>query len=301
MDLYFSPMACSLASRISLYEAGAKDVQFVEVDPKTKRTMAGTNYFEIYPLGLVPYLRLEDGSALSENAAQGGNASVAFDVPKPPVEIVRYLEDEISSSSQPRLWQAILYATNSFIDAAWSYLPNSEQERFKNEFMSAFMSYRVSIPVENAKLMLEYLKAGKVEFIPGSFNADYGRDGQTHKVTMRDGSLRRYDYIVWATGSPRDARQSESPLVQNLLDRGLVSQHPMGGLRVDPRSYKVIDRNGQFAKSLRLVGELSNGEFLFTSAIEILVNHARRCVDHFVDELRKTNTDSPAEDATELA
>jgi hypothetical protein len=45
-------MACSLASRISLYEAGAKDVQFVEVDPKTKRTMAGTNYFEIYPLGL---------------------------------------------------------------------------------------------------------------------------------------------------------------------------------------------------------------------------------------------------------
>jgi glutathione S-transferase len=69
MDLYFSPMACSLASRISLYEAGAKDVQFVEVDPKSKRTMAGTNYFEIYPLGLVPYLRLDDGSALSENAA----------------------------------------------------------------------------------------------------------------------------------------------------------------------------------------------------------------------------------------
>ena len=30
--------------------------------PKTKRTMAGANYFEIYPLGLVPHLRLEDGS-----------------------------------------------------------------------------------------------------------------------------------------------------------------------------------------------------------------------------------------------
>ena len=45
MDLYFSPMACSLASRISLYEAGAKDVQFVEVDPKTKRTMARNELF----------------------------------------------------------------------------------------------------------------------------------------------------------------------------------------------------------------------------------------------------------------
>ena len=69
MELYFSPMACSLASRIALYEAGAKDVQFVEIDPKTKRTMAGANYLDIYPLGLVPYLWLEDGTGLSENAA----------------------------------------------------------------------------------------------------------------------------------------------------------------------------------------------------------------------------------------
>lgn len=70
MQLYFSPMACSLASRIALYEAGAEDVQFVEVDAKTKRTLDnGANYFAIYPLGLVPLLRLDDGSLLSENAA----------------------------------------------------------------------------------------------------------------------------------------------------------------------------------------------------------------------------------------
>ena len=62
MDLYFSPMACSLASRIALYEAGATDVRFVEVDPKTKRTLEGANYFDTYPLGLVPLLRLHDGS-----------------------------------------------------------------------------------------------------------------------------------------------------------------------------------------------------------------------------------------------
>jgi len=69
MDLYFSPMACSLASRIALYEAGADDVGFIEVDPKTKRTLDGTDYRKIYPLGLVPLLRLDDGSLLSENAA----------------------------------------------------------------------------------------------------------------------------------------------------------------------------------------------------------------------------------------
>ena len=68
MDLYFSPMACSLASRIALYEAGG-EARFIEVDAKTKRTLDGTDYLQIYPLGLVPLLRLDDGSLLSENAA----------------------------------------------------------------------------------------------------------------------------------------------------------------------------------------------------------------------------------------
>lgn len=68
MDLYFSPLACSLASRIVLYEAGV-EARFIEVDPKSKRTPDGADYREIYPLGLVPLLRLDDGSLLRENAA----------------------------------------------------------------------------------------------------------------------------------------------------------------------------------------------------------------------------------------
>jgi glutathione S-transferase len=69
MDLYFSPLACSLASRIALYEAGAADASYIEVDPKAKRTLAGDDYRALYPLGLVPLMRLDDGSLLSENAA----------------------------------------------------------------------------------------------------------------------------------------------------------------------------------------------------------------------------------------
>ena len=69
LKLYFSPLACSLATRISLYEAGA-DADFVEVDPKTKRVLAdGRDYREVYYLGLVPALALEDGALLTENAA----------------------------------------------------------------------------------------------------------------------------------------------------------------------------------------------------------------------------------------
>ena len=69
MDLYFSPMACSLATRIALYEAGA-EAAYLEVDPKTKIVLNdGSDFRAINPLGLVPTLRTDDGEVLTENAA----------------------------------------------------------------------------------------------------------------------------------------------------------------------------------------------------------------------------------------
>ena len=68
MDLYFSPLACSMSSRIALYEAGAS-ARFIEVDPKTKRTLDGADFLAVNPLGLVPVLRTDAGDLLTENAA----------------------------------------------------------------------------------------------------------------------------------------------------------------------------------------------------------------------------------------
>jgi glutathione S-transferase len=68
MDLYFSPMACSMATRISAYEAGAP-INFVEVDSKAtpKRTRDGAPFLTINPMGQVPVLRADDGELISEN------------------------------------------------------------------------------------------------------------------------------------------------------------------------------------------------------------------------------------------
>jgi glutathione S-transferase len=69
MDLYFSPLACSMATRIALYEAGAA-ANYLEVDPKTKRVQNdSSDFIQINPLGLVPTLRTDDGLVLTENAA----------------------------------------------------------------------------------------------------------------------------------------------------------------------------------------------------------------------------------------
>jgi len=67
MQLYFAPLACSMATRIALYEAGA-DAQYIQRD-RNKRLPDGSDFLQINPLGMVPTLRTDDGELLTENAA----------------------------------------------------------------------------------------------------------------------------------------------------------------------------------------------------------------------------------------
>jgi len=71
MELYFSPLACSMASRIAVYEAKAEsEIAFRQVDIRTKQVVAdGSDYLEINPAGQVPALRISEGQILTENAA----------------------------------------------------------------------------------------------------------------------------------------------------------------------------------------------------------------------------------------
>jgi glutathione S-transferase len=63
MELFASPMACSLASHITALEAGLPvKIRFVE----NKKTDDGGDYYQISAKGYVPALRLDDGKVLNE-------------------------------------------------------------------------------------------------------------------------------------------------------------------------------------------------------------------------------------------
>ena len=69
MELYFSPLACSMVPRIVADEA-AVPLVFREVELYVKRfTAGGTDYLAEAPRGLVPVLVMDDGERLSEVSA----------------------------------------------------------------------------------------------------------------------------------------------------------------------------------------------------------------------------------------
>ena len=68
MKLYYLTGACSLASAISLFEAGL-EFEPVKVDRQTRKTADGLDFNEVNPKGYVPALRLDNGEVLTENVA----------------------------------------------------------------------------------------------------------------------------------------------------------------------------------------------------------------------------------------
>lgn len=68
MKLYYSPGACSLATHISLREAGIPS-EFEKVDLKAQRTESGADFTALNPAGYVPLLILDDGEPVTENVA----------------------------------------------------------------------------------------------------------------------------------------------------------------------------------------------------------------------------------------
>jgi len=68
MDLYFAPLACSMATRIAFYEAGVA-ANFIQVDQRAKRAADGMDFYTLNPMGQVPVLRTDDGDLLTENPA----------------------------------------------------------------------------------------------------------------------------------------------------------------------------------------------------------------------------------------
>ena len=113
MKLYYSPGACSLASRISFHEAG-RPIDFERVDLRSKITADGENYAEINPKGYVPMLVLDDGEAITENAAilsliAERHPQLGLEGPLGRtrlIEMLSYLSSELHAAFRP-LWQGL--------------------------------------------------------------------------------------------------------------------------------------------------------------------------------------------------
>jgi glutathione S-transferase len=121
LQLYFSPMACSLASRIALDEAGI-EARYRLVHLRTKKRIEDdTDFRTISPKGAVPVLILENGERLTESAAvlqYIADLKPEMGLAPPPGDPDRYRLQEWLSFTGAEIHKAFLFPTFWYKDDA---------------------------------------------------------------------------------------------------------------------------------------------------------------------------------------
>ena len=210
----------------------------------------------------------------------------------PPMDPVAFLDREIELSQKPRMWQAVLYASNALFEYAWHHMAEADKDQFLNGHFSHFISFRVSIPVENAIRMRDLARAGRVEFHAGAIHVEpRGEDGR-FRIAAADGGAGAtvpVDAVISCLGTPRDATKLNSPLLQRMFAKGIMRPDPYGGIQVDFDTAHVLGAARGSKPDLVAIGDLTSGTHFFTSVLEVLARHARMRAGKIMDQLAHTS------------
>lgn len=230
-------------------------------------------------------LRLSDVAAMlgSEIEHAEGRAVALGDIVNAYRPAIEYYEHEISlAKGRARPWQAVLYATNRNIDLLWHHLEEEDKRRLMSEWLNDWLTYRASIPRENAERVLHLLQSGQLMVHRGARGFRHDSGVGRFRIAFRDGPTLEVEHLVAATGSANRIEDADSALMQNLLARGLVVPHRHGGIDCVFETGRVIPRGDAGADDGRLfaLGPITSGVYFFTTALEIIERQAsQRCND----------------------
>ncbi|MDE0349639.1 MAG: FAD/NAD(P)-binding protein [Gammaproteobacteria bacterium] len=230
-------------------------------------------------------LRLSDVATMlgSEIEHAEGRAVELGDIVNAYRSPIEYYEHEISlAKGRARPWQAVLYATNRNIDLLWHHLEEDDKRLLMSEWLNDWLTYRASIPRENAERILLLMRSGQLTVRSGARSFRHDPGAGAFRIAFGDDTTLEVEHLVAATGSASRIEDADSALVRNLLARGLVVPHRHGGIDCVFETGKVIPREGAAPDDGRLfaLGPITSGVYFFTTALEIIERQAsQRCND----------------------
>ena len=188
-----------------------------------------------------------------------------------------YYEREIAlAKGKARPWQTVLYATNRNIDLLWHHLEEEDKRILMSLWLNDWLTYRASIPRENAERVLSLLKSGQLTVRGGVTGFQIDSATGNFRASFVDGHRIDFRYLVAATGSASRIEDADSRLIRNLLAKGLVVPHRFGGVDCVFETGQLVSRPGVVKGESRTfsLGPLTSGVYFFTTALEIVERQA---------------------------
>ncbi|MFD9502009.1 FAD/NAD(P)-binding protein [Streptomyces sp. NPDC060035] len=188
---------------------------------------------------------------------------------------------ELAENSQT-LWYSILDATSEVIPHVWRAMSAEARAAFMNNHLSVWSMFRHCMPLDNARRLLTMATEGAFQVTSGLTSVAYDDERQLFRIEAApvggERTVYDVDYLVNATGTGFALERSDSSLIQNMLMRGDISPHPLGGIDVGFEDMRVVRRDGSLSGRALYIGPLTRGVHFYTNSFETNLANAHSAV-----------------------
>ncbi len=204
---------------------------------------------------------------------------------------VKVLRGEVLKRSQAgEDWRDVLASLRPHTPALWHRLSVQERALFLRHVQPYWDVLRHRCAPTASARYGELLLSGAVRVAAGRV-LGYREHADGVQVTWRPRGAHdrteqlRVGYVINCTGPDSDLRRSRTPLIRDLLARGLMRADALGlGVDID-EDYAVLDARGRPSSVLHYIGPLLKARDWEATAVPELRGHAARLAQHLLRSL----------------
>ena len=192
--------------------------------------------------------------------------------PKSVRGLVRVVRSEVQRAAEAGVpWTAVIDALRPATQCIWQSLPAAEKRRFLRHVRAYWEVLRHRVAPEIGATIQRLIDEGRIRQHAGRV-IHYREDDTCAEVQFRPRGADacrtlRIDRVINCTGPETDFRRIPSPIIQNLLEQGLIAPDALSlGLDVDANG-ALIDRAGETSHSLFALGPSRKGRLWETTAV----------------------------------
>lgn len=170
----------------------------------------------------------------------------------------------------------------------WNALSEDERDLFLSRYSEQWQRFKAPIPQETAKLLIKEINDQSIRLISGLENVSETLEG----FELEDKEGRKYiePFLVNCTGQSMNIAGSlsmQSQLIRNLVNKGLLSPHKYGGVKIDYPSMSVIDTADFTHDRFKTYGQMVSGVQFGNNNVELISLSAQTGVRHMLAIISK--------------